>query len=629
MGPRIYPSYQDTNLTSKGSLILSIDSNIDYIDIYINNILVNKEYSTINGLYSFNLNINDIFRIESNTNFSLYLNRNDYTTDDNNSNNGIINTLISNINNNSTYTFTASTIFNSYNFEYLGTIGFAGPTFTPTPTPIPTPLPFVERIFNGDHPPTLLSYSNNLIGNTWVSGTTTPMSYLDGSSNGLIYVIKNLDDGYLYSTTEGSIWTIYNNKPDSNSAGLVFFDSNNTQWLVSSITKLYKTNDFITYTLILDAASTISQVFFDGYTYFVCSEYFINRSTDLVNWTTINNSNGISLHNRMAYNGTIYVNTGALTSTDGINWTGNTNINGPTFLGGGLLNDIIWDGTKFIAVGFGGSDLTNAKVAISSTDGITWSTFTPLNSFFKDVGYNGRIVSIFYNGTSIVARGWNFNNGTREGIAYSTNLGSTWTMSNLLGPTYFEGSIWGNPTFEVPLPPGPPPTATPTPTPLPPTATPTPLPPTATPTITPTPTPAPVSFFWIYNWNNAQTCNKNFVLDYSLDGGSTYINYASFSGTTATGYTGSTISLMGSTPYDFRTRITYCKESGCGSLIRDSRVASLWNQTDNVQILTSSSTTDTTITTCPTTVSQFANLGAATLTNGKTYYILYTDVFKT
>jgi hypothetical protein len=153
--------------------------------------------------------------------------------------------------------------------------------------------------------------------------------------------------------------------------------------------------------------------------------------------------------------------------------------------------------------------------------------------------------------------------------------------------------------------------------------------PDPTPTATPTPTPASASFFWIYNWNNAQTCNKNFVLDYSLDGGSTYINYASFSGTTATGYTGSTISLMGSTPYDFRTRITYCKASGCGSLIRDSRVASLWNQTDNVQILTSSSTTDTTITTCPTTVSQFANLGAATLTNGKTYYILYTDVFKT
>jgi hypothetical protein len=119
MGPRIYPSYQDTNTNAKGSLLFTMENSIDYIDIYVNNILVNKRYSVIEGLYSMNLNINDSVRLESVNPFTYALIRRDYTTDETNGDNGIIDTLISADSLVTSYTFTVSTITNAYNFEYI------------------------------------------------------------------------------------------------------------------------------------------------------------------------------------------------------------------------------------------------------------------------------------------------------------------------------------------------------------------------------------------------------------------------------------------------------------------------------------------------------------------------------
>jgi hypothetical protein len=141
MGPRIYPSYQDTNTTAKGSLILSIDSTINYINIYVNNILVNREYSTVNGLYSYKINLNDVVEINSPLSFSMDMIRRDYTNDDINNDNGIRDTIITGITNTFTYTFTATTISTSYNFEYRSDIKISGPTLTPTATPTITPSP--------------------------------------------------------------------------------------------------------------------------------------------------------------------------------------------------------------------------------------------------------------------------------------------------------------------------------------------------------------------------------------------------------------------------------------------------------------------------------------------------------
>jgi hypothetical protein len=118
MGPRIYPSQQDTNLTAKGSLLLSEDVDIAVIDVYVNNVLAAKEYSTVEGLYVVGLNIGDVVRLEASTNFNIIAKRFNYTTDYENGDNGVKVTELGTTVGISAYTFTVTTLANSYNFEY-------------------------------------------------------------------------------------------------------------------------------------------------------------------------------------------------------------------------------------------------------------------------------------------------------------------------------------------------------------------------------------------------------------------------------------------------------------------------------------------------------------------------------
>ena len=121
MGPRIYPSQQDTNLTAKGSLILTSSASFTTsINVEINGITVNRARKNLNGYYVVNLNINDIVTlIFFGGNVNLKSVRKDYTTDEQGGDNGIRTTNIIESNNAGTYTFTATTDPSSYNFEYL------------------------------------------------------------------------------------------------------------------------------------------------------------------------------------------------------------------------------------------------------------------------------------------------------------------------------------------------------------------------------------------------------------------------------------------------------------------------------------------------------------------------------
>ena len=159
MGPRIYPSQQDTNTTAKGSFILTLSNTyINDIQVTVNGILRDVEYSNLNGFYTTNINTSDIVTVLLRSTPTDYYKtidviRRDYTTDEVAGNAGIVDTLISN--NSSfatsglTVTFTATTLDYSYNFEYrIGASIMAGtPTPTATPTPTPTPIPFV--LYNG------------------------------------------------------------------------------------------------------------------------------------------------------------------------------------------------------------------------------------------------------------------------------------------------------------------------------------------------------------------------------------------------------------------------------------------------------------------------------------------------
>ena len=146
MGPRIYPSYQDTNTTAKGSLILSNSASlITSINVQINGISTNRVWNDVNGYYFYNVNVGDVVIISSSGgNINLTLNRKDYTTDEQGGDNGIRITSIYQSYSTSSYTFTATTDSSSYNFEYLITAINAGtPTPTPTITPTPTATPTV------------------------------------------------------------------------------------------------------------------------------------------------------------------------------------------------------------------------------------------------------------------------------------------------------------------------------------------------------------------------------------------------------------------------------------------------------------------------------------------------------
>jgi hypothetical protein len=152
MGPRIYPSYQDTNINAKGSLILSFSeelvSNLNYYEVYVNNQIRNKDYDNVSGLYRTNLLIGDVVTINvysqvTNHFKSIQVVRWDYTTDDEDDN-GIKITAVSSTGSNlqpAVVTFTATTLNYAYNFEYRLSITVTSQTPTPTPTPTVTPTP--------------------------------------------------------------------------------------------------------------------------------------------------------------------------------------------------------------------------------------------------------------------------------------------------------------------------------------------------------------------------------------------------------------------------------------------------------------------------------------------------------
>jgi hypothetical protein len=130
MGPRIYPSYQDTNTTAVGSIIISTNKlptqTQNLVQVYINGIVTRPYYGEYNGLYSRTIQLNDTIRIiyttiPLSTRKWLDINRLDYTTDDVSGNLGIVNNFIYETNTTGStldYTFTATTSLSSYNFEY-------------------------------------------------------------------------------------------------------------------------------------------------------------------------------------------------------------------------------------------------------------------------------------------------------------------------------------------------------------------------------------------------------------------------------------------------------------------------------------------------------------------------------
>lgn len=116
----------------RGSIIVTFDELIQgiggaYFDVSVNNVLRNRHFTNINNLYTTYLNLNNTFRIVFNTLPEIVILtydviRRDYTTDDVDGNNGIVDTYITGatITNSivTTPMFTATTRPDAYDFEY-------------------------------------------------------------------------------------------------------------------------------------------------------------------------------------------------------------------------------------------------------------------------------------------------------------------------------------------------------------------------------------------------------------------------------------------------------------------------------------------------------------------------------
>ncbi len=133
----------------RGSLIMSFDKEIDtdpidYYQVRVNGELRERTYDDVTEFYSTYIFTGDTVNILLTTNgqayYDLSVYRRDYTTDDQNGDNGIRDTFITaqQLNYGSTsvsVTFTASTPSDTYNFEYRVGIGSCFDSGTGTDAP--------------------------------------------------------------------------------------------------------------------------------------------------------------------------------------------------------------------------------------------------------------------------------------------------------------------------------------------------------------------------------------------------------------------------------------------------------------------------------------------------------------
>lgn len=135
-------------------------------------------------------------------------------------------------------------------------------------------------------------------------------------------------------------------------------------------------------------------------------------------------------------------------STNLTSWTSATISGAPCAGGLGGFDDVLWDGTKFVAVGTG-------KYA-TSTDGITWvAGAMPTNAFYDSIAYNGKVyVAVGSDGasgqSSVSTNGTTWSNYPTEGDGGNVIWAGNYFIASILNVTGFnamyslDGVTWKN-----------------------------------------------------------------------------------------------------------------------------------------------------------------------------------------
>jgi hypothetical protein len=466
----------------------------DYVKVFVNSELRDLRNNDVENLYSTYLYPNDVVDItmESTIPRFMFIDviRRDYTTDDVNGNNGISDVFITGVTSYNvtglTTTFTVTPAILDYDFEYRidalttegGPTPTPTPTSTPTPTPTPTPLPpttpgyLAFRTIAGGGEAIYASRD----GITW-TGSTSATSLLATGGTGVNYwnfvggcanddyylafgsgkIIYSRDGLQWYNVTTNlrplmecpiaGVWANGKFVVTGQQNYIAGFPGpgNPADQLVIKYPILVSTDGFIwTGVQLPDTDYVGSQyrgtsVTWDGTKFNVVSSFGYYYSYDGTTWVKpdicSNEPEGndyqdlLWAQNRLIgvpnYTGTQSIST---QSTDGIYWTGSTTTS--SLLIGGLFGAYTFDGSKLWAGTMDEDTGTQNDVAFTSSDsGVTWTANSSLNSYFRP-STRGRTTALYSDGDILLAGGdpINFSSGS---IVYSTNSGSTWSLTNL------------------------------------------------------------------------------------------------------------------------------------------------------------------------------------------------------
>ena len=202
----------------RGSILVNFDElvndrGIDSFQVFVNAIQRDEHFTDVNNYYSTFVDIGQVvtFRVLFSGSIpQVSIIRKDFTTDDENGDNGIKYTNIpfgvsTGVTGNWAYFFTTSTRPDAYNYHYIIDVKTVTPTPTPTPTMTPTPLPcfnigtgFSYNTIYGTGG-TIQSISRQTDNKLVISGIFTQYNSSNSS-----YVIRLYQDGFI-DTTYNSI----------------------------------------------------------------------------------------------------------------------------------------------------------------------------------------------------------------------------------------------------------------------------------------------------------------------------------------------------------------------------------------------------------------------------------------
>jgi len=237
---------------------------------------------------------------------------------------------------------------------------------------------------------------------SWGGAGGMPGSAIDASN--VVATNTIYATGYFGGSSVGGL--AYTAQTDVTGNGMAF---GNGRFVQRALNGFISTSTNGTTWTIVPAAQgvTLSTFFYDGTQWVATSGTNIFTSTDLVTWKFITEFT----HNRMTFANGLYVAVGSggsiRTSVNLYTWTSRTSGTAVS------LNDVIYDGTRWIVVGASG-------VSLTSTDAITWTVVTTASSgTWARVASSGSVIVAT---SSLTPFAWRSTNGGASWSAVATTL---------------------------------------------------------------------------------------------------------------------------------------------------------------------------------------------------------------